>query len=155
MSRINNELLFYVTNQFDKTTRQALEIFLVDNFTQEDAIAAKAILIAECEKVGIGEEISESKRGRQKKNILQKVVKDILDIWDIVDRLKGGQLLCHFVSTDVNVLETNNSTSEASQPFDFQVLVATLFDLKHLAETQTEAIKSLSNKVSNLYRTSS
>ena len=39
-----------------------------------------------------------------------------------------------------------------NQPFDLQILVATLFDLKHLAETQTKAIKVLTNRVSNLYR---
>ena len=160
MSQINNDLLFYATNQFDKTTRQALETFLADNFSPEDAIAAKVVLIVECEiskratrlLTGIGGEISESKKGRQKKNILPKVIKDILDIWEVVDRLKGGQLLCQFIATGDNGRDSNNSISEPAQPFDLQVLVATLFDIKHLAETQTAAIKTLTNRVSNLYR---
>ena len=77
------------------------------------------------------------------------MAKDILDNWDVVDRLQGGQLLCNFIST-----ADENPIPEPSQPLDFQVLVATLFDLKHLAETQTEAIKVLTNRVSNLDRTS-
>ena len=61
MSQIANKLLFYVDEQYDKTTRQALEVFLTDNFTQEAALEAKIVLIAECEKVGISDDISESK----------------------------------------------------------------------------------------------
>ena len=116
MSQIPNELLFYVTDQYDKTTRQALETFLLDNFTPEDALAAKTVLITECDKVGISDEISEAKRRRQKKNILQKVIKDILDIWDVVDRVKGGQLLCQFISTGDN--DDISEPSQVTQQFD-------------------------------------
>ena len=122
-------------NNNNKTTRQALETFLIDNFTQEDALAAKIVLITECDRVGISDDITESKRGRQKRNILQKVIKDILDIWEVVDRLKGGQLLCHFTATGNNGLDTHNPLSDPKQPFYFNDLVATLFDLKRLAET--------------------
>ena len=130
MSQIVNELLFYVAEQYDKTTRQALEVFLSDNFTIEDVLAAKSILIAECDKVGISDDISDSRRGRQKKNILLKVIKDILDIWDVVDRLKGGQLLCHFIRPVDNGVDRINPISKPShQPFDSQLLVAALFTI--------------------------
>ena len=129
MFQIANELLFYVSEQYDKTTRQALVVFLNDNFTQEVAFEAKIVLIAECEKVGISDDISESKSRRQKKNILQKLIKDILDIWDVLDRLKGGQLLCHFILPVDNGADTMNPIAILTQPFDSQFLVAALFDL--------------------------
>ena len=126
---------------------------MIENFTVEDAIAAKTLLITKCDKVGISDEISESKKGRQKKNILQKVIKDILDIWDVVDRLKGGQLLCNFICESDDVLVLNQSISEQTNTLDFQTsVIAALLDLKRLAETQNQSIKFLTNKVSNLYR---
>ena len=115
MNLITDNLLFYLSNEYDKTTRQAIESFLLDNFTPEDVLTAKNILIAECDKVGICDEISDFKKGRQKKNILQKVSKDILDIWDVVDRLKGGQLLCQFVSAG-NVTLRIRATSLLNRP---------------------------------------
>ena len=72
MSQIPNDLLFYVTDQYDKTTRQALETFLLDNFTPEDVVAAKTVLITECDKVGISDKISESKKGDTRQKFCKK-----------------------------------------------------------------------------------
>ena len=94
---IVNELLCFVTNQFDTLNRQNLNSAILEFYTCDELITAKQILVSLCENNGLSSQISELKRNRIGKNVNQKVAKDILDIWDVADKEKGGFLNSNFV----------------------------------------------------------
>ena len=93
-----NELLCFATSQYDKLNRQNLNDILLEFYTREEVIAAKHVLVSNCEKHGLSDAIAEQKIKRIGSNVEQKVVKDILDIWEIIDTVKGGQLGTTFVA---------------------------------------------------------
>ena len=83
---IINEFLCFVAVQTGKLDRQNIETLLNESYHKDDALFAKHLLITECVKAGLNNAIDNFKKPRKSPNILQKVVKDILDIWDVVDR---------------------------------------------------------------------
>ena len=52
-----NEVLCYVANQYNSTDRQSLFTSICDFYFHEELVTAKNILITECEKIGVSEEI--------------------------------------------------------------------------------------------------
>ena len=93
-----NELLCFTTFQYDKLDRQNLNTILLEFYTREEVITAKQVLVLHCEKNGLSDVIAEQKKNRIGNNVEQKVVKDILDIWELIDTVKGGQLGTTFVA---------------------------------------------------------
>ena len=75
-----NELLCFLTTQYDKVEKTNLNTILLEFYTREEVINAKNILVSICESNGISDQISDFKKNRIGSNVEQKVVKDILDI---------------------------------------------------------------------------
>ena len=75
-----------------------------DFYTLDEACAAKNTLLVEFDKVLDAELIKEARKQRQigKSGARQKVVKDILDIWQIIDKEAAGKLSTIFVAADLN-----------------------------------------------------
>ena len=104
MSTTVNNVLFFVASYFDKATRDELNSLIVPFYKQEELLASKLLQVSECDKIGVRDEITESRKKRLNTNgvnvIKQKLSKDILDIWSVVDTVKGGQLQTIFVASD-------------------------------------------------------
>ena len=93
MSRYTvNELLCFATSQFDKLDRNVLNSTLIDFYSQQEIFDAKQILLAECDKLSLNADINESRKKRIGQNVEQKLLKDILDIWQVIDRINAGKL---------------------------------------------------------------
>ena len=97
-----NELLCFVSVQYDKLSRDILHTTIHDFYTNDEAAKAKLTLINEVVKVLDPNLIKEpsTKRILGKAGVKQKLVKDVLDIWQILDRVKAGQLSTRFVAAD-------------------------------------------------------
>ena len=76
-----NELLCFLSHQFDKLDRSNLNAVLLEFYTREEVVTAKRILIAECEKDNVSNAINDSKKNRIGSNVEQKVIQDLIDIW--------------------------------------------------------------------------
>ena len=92
------ELLSYLSFQYDKADRECLFSAMSDFYTFEESTAAKQILIDECDKLGLSEAISDFKKRRQnaKGDGNVKVVRDIIDIWGVIDCQKAGKTTSSF-----------------------------------------------------------
>ena len=94
-SLIINELLCFLSNQADQLDRVQLSAILLKFYALDELVTSKLILVTECEKIGVTDAISEFKKKRLKtkstEDVKEKVVKDILDIWEFVDVNKGGE----------------------------------------------------------------
>ena len=97
-----NELLCFLTFYYDKLSRNSLFSVISEFYSESEAVVAKQFLIKECESLGISNAITDfrKKRLNTKADALQKVTKDILDIWDVIDCQKGGKTKTHFVAVD-------------------------------------------------------
>ena len=101
---IVNELLCFLSTQYDKLDRTNLNSAILDFYTREEVIIAKNILVSAGDKCGLSNQISDFKKNRIGSNVEQKVTKDILDIWNTIDAEKGGLLGIEFVAQDLNRL---------------------------------------------------
>ena len=108
-----DNVLHFVASNFDTLERQKLDTLLVENYKLEELTAAKLLLISECEKINITEDITEFVKRRllTKSEIAlkQKIAKDILDIWTVADLKKGGHLQTDFVAADCTAATTNTT----------------------------------------------
>ena len=147
-STVVSEVLCFVSVQSDKLDRANIESVLLDFYTQDELVSGKNLLLAECHKDGLSDAINtESKKIRKKPNLQQKVVKDLLDVWDVVDRERGGQLPFIFVAANINRLPSVNA-----EKFSLQFLISSILKLQHQAEEQINAIGFLSTSVSKIHR---
>ena len=143
-----NEVLCFVTGQSDKLDPANIHSVIHDFYTLEELRTAKLLLIREGDNDGLSDLITdENRKSRKKPNPEQKVAKDILDIWRVIDRERGGQLPCIFVAADINRLP-----SVKAENFSLQFLVTSILKLQQQSEEQTNAISFLSNSVSHVYR---
>ena len=108
---IINKLLCFLACQYDKVDKDALNSVICDFYSFEESVAAKQILADECDKLGLTDSILEFKKRRQnaKGNGNLKVVKDIIDIWNVVDCQRGGNVPFKFVALDPNRLPSNDA----------------------------------------------
>ena len=99
-----DNLLYYVASNVDSTDRKKLHTSLINNYNQDQLVTSKRLLVAECDRINVGDAISEFRRRRLNTisdiDTKQKLSKDILDIWSVVDTVKGGQLQTIFVASD-------------------------------------------------------
>ena len=95
-----NDVLYSIVNQYDNLTRQSLNSILLNSYSKEQFLTAKQILISQCEILNLTNLISNFKKTRISPNTEQKLTKDILDIWDVIDREKGGKLDTQFVPSN-------------------------------------------------------
>ena len=97
-----NELLCFITFYHDKLDRNSLFSFISEFYSHDEAVSAKLLLIAECDKLRLSKDIADFKKKRlnTKEDALQKVSKDILDIWEVIDCQRGGNTETTFVAAD-------------------------------------------------------
>ena len=159
-----DNLLCFVASNFDTLERHKLDKLLVDSYDLDELTASKLLLITECEKINLTNAIATYVKRRlftkSQIDLKQKIVKDILDIWSVVDVQKGGQLPTNFVAA-VPVAASVTSTAAATtttaintnhvQP-DIQHVINLLHDLRFDFAKQQESIQWLTNIVSNTYR---
>ena len=110
-----NELLFFVSSQSDKSPRDHIHATVHEFFTLDETSQAKSILLAECVKIPNlnANLIKEARKPRQtsRPGGKQKPVKDILDIWHVIDKEVAGKLQTTFVAADINRLPQSNANS--------------------------------------------
>ena len=122
-----NELLCFLTFYGDKLDRTSLLSAISGFYTHEEAVAAKQLLIQECDKLGLSNSITEFKKKRlntTKEDALPKVTKDILDIWEVIDCQRGGVTESVFLAADPSRLpsveaekvDVNGLATVVSQP---------------------------------------
>ena len=119
-----NELLCFLSTQFDKLDRTNINSVLVDFYKRDEIIKAKDILISECQKVNVSDQISESKKSRHKPNVEQKHIKDILDIWTVIDNEIGGNLNTKFVASN-----PNRNPSVNADRYNLKYLISSILNL--------------------------
>ena len=118
-----NEFLCFLTVQFDKLDRENLISALGDFYSFREALEAKNVLVAECEKASIVDSIKEYsvKRIEGRAGSLRRVVTDTVDIWSVVDCERVGKLDVEFVAANPNRLPGVNL-----EKFNVQFLIATI-----------------------------
>ena len=124
-SLTDNVVLCFISNHYDKLDRQNLSSIILESFSREEVVTAKQTLLSLCEKSGLSNNTSESKIKRIGANVEQKVIKDILDIWEIVDNEKGGNLGTKFVTSDINRLP-----SVDPEKFNLKFLISSIIKLR-------------------------
>ena len=145
---IGNELLCFLSCQYDKVEKDTLFSVLCDFYSLDESIAAKQLLINECDKLGLADAIKEYVKRRQnaKGDGIKKVIKDVIDIWCIIDTQKAGQTASIFVavdphrlpSLDVNSLNVRHLFSLFSnlqkQVTDIVIELRQIFSVSHFPE---------------------
>ena len=133
-SFVVNELLCFLSSQYDKLDRENINSILLEFYILEELECAKQILISECEKIDISEEINEFKRERKNTRALeivkQKVLKDIIDIWEAADVKKGCNFQSEFVASDPCRLPSVNADK-----FNLKFLISSILTLKEHIST--------------------
>ena len=148
---ITNEVLCFVSHQFDQTDRNCLLASLHEFYSLEELVTAKKTLISQSEEIGLTDEIKTFKTKRNKTKSpddqKQKVVKDILDIWDVADTIKGGKFEATFTAVDLDRLPISKISYQNQLS-----LTNTLTSIQSAFVNQREQIATLTGIVRNLYR---
>ena len=136
MALFINECLCFVINQYDKLNKVNLTSAL-DFFSLKEVLDAKDILILEFEKIGDSTLIKnfKTKRRENAAGAKAKIVQDILDIWEVVDRTLGGKLSVTFVAADPNRLPSVNADQ-----FNLQFLIGAISKLQDAVKGQEETL---------------
>jgi hypothetical protein len=137
-----NELLCFLTTRFDKINSDELITLISDNYNQEEVVKAKLLLIAERKKVDLSNSIKSFTPSRIK-DVKNKSVSDLVEIWKLVDREKGGNLDVKFVAADLNRVPSVNP-----EKYDLQFLVKEILSLKEKISSQNEIISIINGKLS-------
>ena len=137
-----NELLCFVSDQSDKLTSNFLETTIRDFYTLEEAKKAKQILLSEFDKVCNPDLVKEQRKERVngKSSAKEKVVKDIIDIWQTADQETAGILQTQFVAADISRLPIVNADK-----YNVQFLVSSILKLQEQARQQTELNENILN----------
>ena len=134
MAFIINECLCFISNQYDKLNRENLTS-AADFFSQRELSEAKDLLIVEFEKVSDAALIQNFKIKRRENHAgaKGKILKDLLDIWEVVDATLGGKLGVAFAAADPNRLPSVNA-----EQFNLQFLIGAICKLQEQSRQQQE-----------------
>ena len=137
-----NELLFFVSSRFDDSTRDHIHATVHEFYTLDETSQAKSILLTEFDKILNADLIKEARKPRQtsRPGAKTKQVKDILDIWHVIDKKVAGKLQTTFVAADINRLPSSNTDNP-----DLKFLLAAVSQLQQ----QTESLKEEASITSN------
>ena len=140
MALMINELLCFLSTQSDKLDRKNISTVLSDFYSLDEAVTAKDILVSECDLLSISSEISQFKKSRKNGNepAIFKVIKDILDIWDVIDTAKAGVTSRQFVAGDPNRLPQVNA-----EKYNLKFLISSILCLQ-------EQVSSITNLVTGV-----
>ena len=141
-----NELLCFLSAQSDKLTTDFLHKTIQDFYSCEEVTKAKTILLSEFDKVLDPELVKEQRKNRLngKTSAKDKIVKDILDIWLILDQQNGGALNTQFVAVDINRLPSVNA-----EKFNIQFLVSSILKLQDQYARQENLNDNILNTLSS------
>ena len=144
-----NELLCFVSTQYDKLDRENLTSVILEFYARNELIDAKNTLVSVCDKVGISNLITEFRTKRIASNVEQKVAKDILDLWSVIDSEKGGDAEIEFVAKNPNRLPSVNADK-----FNLQFLISSILKLQQ----QTQLLQRQSDQqhvwLENIFKSS-
>ena len=90
---VSNKLLCFISTQYDKLDKDTLFSVISEFYTFDESTVAKQILIEECDKLSLADPILEFKKRRQnaKGDGIMKVIKYIINIWNVIDCQKAGK----------------------------------------------------------------
>lgn len=105
-----NELLCFLSSRSDKLDRDHVLQLIIDTYNLDEIVTAKKLLISECEKVAVSADIEKFKANRKgnQKEKTDRSAKDLVEIWQIVDKEKAGKLQVQFVAGDLNRVPSFN-----------------------------------------------
>jgi hypothetical protein len=75
----------------------------------------------------------------------EKIIKDIVDIWQVIDREKGGALPVKFVAADPNHLP-----SVAANQFNLQFLVSAILKLQEQVSGQQTTLSAVTDSLTGI-----
>ena len=106
-----NEILCFISVQSDKLPTDFLHKIIQDFYSIDEVTKAKSALLAEFDKVLDPEIIKEQRKNRLngKTSAKEKIVRDILEIWQIIDQHNADALNVIFVASDVNPIPSVNA----------------------------------------------
>ena len=139
-----NELLCFIATQADKLDRNSIFCTIVDFYTLDELIAAKSILINECDTLGLSDEIADFKKRRQngKETANLKIVKDILDIWDTIDTHKAGITTQTFVAGDPNRLPSVDANK-----YNLKFLITSVLSLQEQLSRVSNVVAKIDQRI--------
>ena len=148
MAFLISECLCFISNQYDKLNRNNLTS-TIDFFTLKELSDAKEILIVEYERVGDAALIQafKTKRRENHAGAKTKLIKDLLDIWEVVDRSLGGKLNVFFAAANPNRLPSVNA-----EAFNLQFLIGAITKLQEKQDLQHESITAVAQSLTNVHR---
>ena len=111
---VADNFLFFLSSNYDKEDKNSLISIINEFYLPEELISAKKTLISECETLGISDSITKFKTSRQlsKGDGIQKVIRDIIDIWGAIDVQKCGKTTSTFVADDPKRLPSLDNDSQ-------------------------------------------
>ena len=141
-----NELLCFLSVQYDKMDRENLVTSLLEFYSYREAIDAKNLLVSECEKVSIVDSIKEFsvKRVDGKSGALCRVITDAVDIWSVIDHEKAGEIGVKFVAANPNCILGVNA-----EKFSLQFLISEIKKLHKTVDNQSIELTELKSLVQN------
>ena len=147
MAMLINECLCFTTKQYDKLNKVNLTSSL-DFYQLKVLVDAKEILVTEYENVGDANNIKSFKIKRKENSpgAKSKVIKDILDIWDVVDTTLGGKLGVSFVAADPNLLP-----SVSADQFNLQFLIGAINKLQDEVKQQRGSLEGISQSLTTVH----
>ena len=145
-----NELLCFVWVRSDKLPRDHIHAALHEFYTLEEITLAKNTLLVEFDKCLGGDLIKEARKKRQVGNasVKHKLVKDILDIWQVVDKEAAGKLQTTFVAADINRLPPVNADNA-----NFQMLLSAIGKIQAQSESLKEEAANAANSINVISNT--
>ena len=141
-----NEVLCYVSSQFDQLNRENLLSTLIEFYKREELSSAKQLLLSQCEKDKLSNHLNEFKKNRIGSNVEQRTAKDILDIWEVVDHEKGGSLSTEFVAADPNRLPSVNADK-----YNLKFLISIILKLQEESELHKSQLETVIDSVASLH----
>ena len=147
MAMLINECLCFITKQYDNLNKVNLTSSL-DFYQLKVLVDAKEIIVAEYEKVGDANNIKsfKTKRKENSPGAKSKVIKDILDIWDVVDTTLAGKLGVTFVAADPNQLPSVNADQ-----FNLQFLIGAINKLQDEVKQQRGSLEGITQSLTAVH----
>ena len=141
-----NECLCFVSNQCDNLNKNNL-VSALDFYQIPDLSEAKELLITEFEKVGDVAQIQNFKTKRRENlpGANNKIIKDLIDIWEVVDTTLGGKLNVKFVAADINCLPSINADQ-----FNLQFLIGAINKLQEKSQQQQDILVGVAQSLTSI-----
>ena len=147
MAFVINEFLCFLSTQSDKLVRKNISSVLSEFYSLAEAVTAKEILVKECELLQISNDSSQYKKPRKNGNesAISKVIKDIVDIWVVIDTTRTGLTSRQFVAGDPNRLPQVNA-----ERYNLKFLISSILCLQEQVSTIANVVTS-ADKLAGVY----